>query len=197
MHKGFVFGSVAVAVGVAFVGPASADACAAGTTCAVTTIAATVDVGTLAIAALPVSGSLTFTNVLPAAGATQDLQKGADLTLTTVTDTRLAGTAWSVTANVSEFSDGAAPTPHLIPRSALKLSVPGAPLKVLGAAGMTIDRKGTATAVNGTSGDLAGLVSASATGGLNTVEYTPHIDITVPAGTPAGTYTGVLTQSVA
>ena len=192
MRKVLALVAVAVAGSAFAATPASAAACSLSATCAVTTIATTVDVGTLGIIAAPVSGSLSFTSV-PTGGVTQTLTNAADLTLTTVTDTRLSGTGWAVTANVSNFTGVPGGS---IPRSAVKLSVPAAPIKVLGAVGMTITPVSTLTAVDG-AGDLANFVVAAGTGGLNTVTYIPHVDITVPAGTAAGVYTGTLTQSVA
>ncbi|MDP3713079.1 MAG: hypothetical protein Q8R60_11425 [Mycobacteriales bacterium] len=147
-----------------------------------TTVALVVDAGTIAIAVAPAATNLT--SVLSGTDNVQTVSLG----LTTVTDTRLTSTGWSVSATSSDLTNGGSS----IAASATSFYVPAAATSVLG--GHTISRLAT------TAGDAvaSGAVLVTDTGdGVNTAEFTPYMKVVIPSGTSALTYAGTVTQSVA
>lgn len=147
-----------------------------------TTVALVVDAGTIAIATTPAATNLT--SVLSGTDNVQTVSLG----LTTVTDTRLTSTGWTVSATSSALTNGGSS----ILASATSFYVPAAATSVLG--GHTITRQAT------TAGDAvaSGAALVTDTGsGVNTATFTPYMKVVVPSGTSALTYTGTVTQSVA
>lgn len=147
-----------------------------------TTVALVVDAGTIAILTTPAATNLT--SVLTGTDNVQTV----DLGLTTVTDTRLTSTGWSVSATSSDLTSGGS----TIPASATSFYVPAAATSVLGA--HTITRQ--ATTAGGAVASGAALVTDTGSG-VNTATFTPYMKIVVPSGTSALTYAGTVTQSVA
>lgn len=178
--------SAAVLIGVAAASPASAECSdnvlnvCSGTT----TVAFTPGAGTIAILATPVA--VDPTQVVTGSGANVTMSLG----LTTVTDTRLASSGWSVSASTTDFAPAGGGT--AIPAANAKFFTPAAPTAALGTP--TFSRNGT-SAANAISGGSA-LVSASHSG-PSTTTYTPSIVIAVPSGSSSVLYSGTVTQSVA
>jgi hypothetical protein len=137
------------------------------------------------------SGALAMT-----APATADLGSGTPgstissaLGTVTVTDNRaLLSAAWTATASSTDFTTAAASADETIPASDVSYT-PG-----------SITTTGTITAT-GTDITLAGTPKTVVTGtagvGDNTASWDPVLDVSVPAATVGGVYTGTLTQSVA
>jgi len=137
-------------------------------------------------------------------------QISGDLLSTTVTDTRNSLTGYTVSANCDDFSDGGSNT---IPKANVTVSIPALNLgdvSVGGSDPLSDPTTFFAPTVGGTAcGATAGAIGARATilssvlttlgvaSPNSTVTYTPHITVTVPAGTPNGTYTSVVTQTAA
>ena len=185
MRKTLALGATALtAASLALAAPASA-ACTdnvLNVCSSTTTVALVVDAGTIAIVSTPAATNLT--SVLSGTDNVQTFSLG----LTTVTDTRLTSTGWSVSASSSALANGGSS----IPSSATSFYVPAAATSVLGS--HTITRLATSTTDAVASG--AALVTDTGSG-LNTATFTPYMKVTVPSGTSALTYTGTVTQSVA
>lgn len=131
--------------------------------------------------------SLTGTSVSGSLGAT------------TVTDTRglLAGNWTTTIAGPSAgFQDSATPTPDTVPASAASVWVDltTATIAPLASAVPTTLHLAQATGLSLTSAAQT-LVTAT-TAGSNSVTFNPTIAVTIPASTPAGTYSGLITQTV-
>lgn len=186
MRKALALGTAAASLsGLALAAPASA-ACtddALNVCSGTTTVAFTVDAGTIAIATTPAASSATQALT----GATTDVT--ASLGLTTVTDTRISGSGWSVSASAGTFTGTDATT---IPGSAASFFVPAAPISVLG--GHTLARTAT-TAADAVAGGAALVTSTGA--GVNTATFVPSVKVNIPTGTTAVAFTGTVTQSVA
>jgi len=172
-------GSVfAAAPAFAACGDTTGDVCT-GTT----TVAFTVASGTIAIATTAAAASVTQGLTGTAANIT------ATLGLTTVTDTRVAGSGWVVSASSTAFSPV---TGTAIPATAATYYVPAAPIAVIGTHTLSVGASTPATAV------AAGAALVSDVGsGVNTATFLPSIKVTLPVGTAALAYTGTVTQSVA
>lgn len=111
---------------------------------------------------------------------------------TTVTDTRGGITGWSTTiAQTTPFTDGTT----TIPAANVKAWVPGA-IVPTGVATVTAGTYLTQLTGLALSGSPQTLVTAVAVVGNNSASFTPSIAVTVPADATAGTYTGVITQTV-
>jgi hypothetical protein len=192
MRKTLVLAVAAASLGgVAMAGPASA-ACPADPTCQATTLVAVpvVDAGVLAIAAAPVAvGGVALGTTSTDASGLPVISGG--MALTTVTDTRLSSTGWSVTATAGTFT-ATLPATGTIAASAASFSVPAA-TAVLGSPSLT---PATTAVANGGTIITAAPASGSSVIGPNTVTYTPRINVAIPAGTGLATYTGTVTQSV-
>ena len=138
--------------------------------------------------------------VLPSPQLTPDatmLTTAGSLNPITVTDTRAGNPGWSVSGQVSDFSDGAS---HSINGANLGWS----PLVVdkLGAQNITtgpvVDPAGALEpgAAAPTGAGLAAartLATAAASGGNGTAHLSADVTLNVPTSTVAGTYTAVLT----
>jgi hypothetical protein len=148
-----------------------------------TAVALVVEAGTIAIVATPVA-----TNLTSVISGTSNVQT-VNLGLTTVTDTRLTSSGWTVSASSSEL---APTTGTAIPSSAASFYVPAAATAVLG--GHTITR--AADTLAGAVANGAALVTDTGSG-VNTATFIPHMKVTIPSGTAALSYTGTVTQSVA
>lgn len=155
-----------------------------------TTLSVTVDTGTLSISA---PGTASLGNVSAAVGSTASTGLGT----VTVADSRGTLLGWSVTAltTTANMSTGGA-TPSTI---------------ALSATGPLAWATGTVTAVGGSllSGVTAGgggflngstaipVATAVLTAGGGTYTYNPTLTLTVPANTAVGTYSVVVTQTIA
>lgn len=195
MRKPIVLVLAAASLGaIALAGPASAACVAGDTSCATTLVAVPViNAGTLAIAAAPVTvGTSLSLGTTTTSSAGLPVISGA-LTLTTVTDTRLSSTGWSVTATADAFSATIGTATATIPGSAASFTVPTA-VATLGSPTLT---PATSSVGNGGAIITAGPPTGSTTLGPNTVQFTPSIKVSIPAGTALATYTGTVTQSVA
>lgn len=114
---------------------------------------------------------------------------------TTVTDQRNGITAWSTKIHGTDFTNGTTS----IAVTSVKAFVPATPLMavtgtVVPTQGLAVDAlTGVALAVapNGPT-----LVTTAGVLGNNTVTFTPHISIPIPADATAGTYSGTVTQTV-
>lgn len=143
--------------------------------------------GTLTITAA--SSASPATSSLGSAGATATIPLGT----TTVKDTRLTATSWSFTTTASDFVT----TGGSIGKAAASFSVQSgwsAP------AGMTAPAFSTAPSTTPLAADANGrrtLVTTTLGVLNNGLTFTPVLTVNVPAGSPAGTYTGTVTQSVA
>lgn len=152
-----------------------------------TTVAFTVEAGTIAIATTAAA-----TNATQALSGTSGVIT-ANLGLTSIVDTRLTSTGWSVSASAGTFTEvGATGTPATIAGTAASFYVPAAPIAVLGTHTFTVGATTTAAAVAGGTG----LVSSSVSG-ANEATWIPYVKITLPTNTAAVAYSGVVTQSVA
>lgn len=168
-----LFATVAAAgaLAVAVISPAVSNA-------APTNVTFTVLGGALTITA-PTSQSLTVT------GNTAS----GDITPVVVTDQRLGLNGWTATA-ISTAFDKPAPDPASIPATAVTYSAPLAPGRtgvstVVGiAVPQVIDTNKT-------------VVTATAVVGANTATWAGTVSVALPSNVVAGTYTGVVTHSVA
>ncbi len=111
------------------------------------------------------------------------LQSTGDLKPVTVTDTRAAGPAWSVSGQVGDFTGGLAGK-YLGWTPALTTAGGGASAGAAVAAGIT--------AGNGLT-DASTLALAPTGHATGSVNVGAGLDLRVPANTPAGTYTATLT----
>lgn len=111
---------------------------------------------------------------------------------TTVTDTRGGTAGWSTTiAQTTPFSDGTT----TIPAANVKAWV-AAPIVPTGVATVTAGTYLSQLTGLALTGSPQTFVSAVAVIGNNTASFAPSIAVTVPADATAGTYTGVITQTV-
>ena len=146
-------------------------------------------------------GLLAITPGTPATGVSSVLTGGKttvtiDLGMTTVADTRVNSSGWSVSASTTDFTLTQAPgaLSQVIAKTQAKFSVPLAPVSVLGSPAVTFARLDAPTAVDSTGG-VASLIVATATG-VNTGTFGPQLQITIPNGSAVGAYTGTITQTV-
>jgi hypothetical protein len=124
----------------------------------------------------------------------------------TITDTRAGDLPWSASAEVSNFSDGAVPTPDLINGQNLAFTgvtpsyLTGNALQsVLTYANTSAATTGTPYGAGASGNDgLAGTAHqfASATAGEGSVYIDGLLTLTAPTSTAAGTYTATLTFTI-
>ena len=157
--------------------------------------------GSQVVAFTVADGVLAITPGTPALGVGSALSGGVTtvtvaLGVTTVLDSRIGSSGWAVSASTTDFTLTQAPgaVGQVIPRANAKFSVPLAPLSVVGTPALTFTRVGTPQSVDA-NGNVANLVVATATG-VNTGTFAPQLDAVVPNGSPAGAYTGTITQTV-
>jgi hypothetical protein len=174
MRKASALGTALGAAALVATGSLTAPASAADGT---TTVALAVVDGTLAIVTTAAAPAATSSVV----GTTRVVE--APLGLTTVTDTRAASTGWTLSAATTDFTPV---TGAVIPASAAKFYVSGTPTAVAGSPTFTTT----------TTADASGALVTAAASGINTVEVSPVLQVTVPSGAATGTYTGTVTQSV-
>lgn len=157
--------------------------------------------GSQVVAFTVADGVLAITPGTPALGATSLLTGGVTtvtvpLGVTTVLDSRIASTGWAVSASTTDFTLTQVPgAPSLVILKAnARFSVPLAPVSAVGTPALTFARVSVPQAVDAT-GTVANLVVATATG-INTATFALQLDTVVPNGSPAGAYTGTITQTV-
>lgn len=112
---------------------------------------------------------------------------------TTVSDQRGGLVGWTTTiAQTSAFSNGTT----TLPVSSTKAWVAGAIVPTNGVA--TVSAGTYVSQLTGLvlSGSAQAFVSATAVVGTNTTSFNPSIAITVPSNATAGSYSGVITQTV-
>lgn len=129
---------------------------------------------------LAVSGTATLTN--EASGVSANSITG-QLGTVTVTDAR-GGTAGWVTSAISTMFTG---------------TIAGTPSTDVLYTNGTITKTGANTVTGITAGSLVGalpVATATAVSGNNTASWNPTIDVSMPAGALATTYTGTVTTSV-
>ncbi|GAA4230574.1 hypothetical protein FHR32_003622 [Streptosporangium album] len=136
-------------------------------------------------------GALSITMPAPAnLGSAATATVSAHLGDVTVTDTRGApAAAWTATVGSTDFTTGDATPPETIPKEYITYSP-----------GSATTTTGDATFTPGTPDDLGSArtaFSASDGTGSNSATWNPTITVTLPAGVVAGTYTGIITHSVA
>ena len=138
-------------------------------------------------------------------------QISGNLLSTTVTDSRNSLTGYTVSGNCDNFTDGGS---NSIPKANATISIPAVSAGTLGGTTLTGSTSTTlsqffvptpGTACGTSAGSLGtretltttilttlGVLSAD-----NTVTYTPHIVVTIPASTPNATYSSTVYQTAA
>lgn len=162
------------------------------------TAPAQADTGVTNVSFQLAAGTLTIATTATAPATTAELGgSGATATIplgtTTIKDTRLIGTSWSYSATASSFTTSGgsiakdkasfhvqagwtAPSGMILP---VFVSPPAATPQAA-------DANGSRTLMT----TVVGVLN-------NGITFTPVLTVNVPAGSPAGTYTGTVTQSVA
>ena len=135
-------------------------------------------------------------------------QISGDLLSTTITDSRNSLVGYTVSANCDNFVSGG----NTIAKANATVSIPSVSVSgVLGGSTLTgsnltsffVPTAGTPCGASaGAVGARATILSSLLTtlgviSANNTITYTPHIAVTVPAGTPDGTYSSVVYQTAA
>lgn len=167
-----------------------------------TTVTFTVAAGALAFTAEQATASL---GAAALNALTNEVEASANLGAFTVSDTRNSTAGWDVSASstaVSQTLDSGG----LVPASPASIAASNVfividPLDV-DATSLLTGQAFVPTA--GTSGDAGGAIGGVEINvallglltGNNTVTYDPTVTVTVPAGTPGGTYQTVVTQTV-
>jgi hypothetical protein len=114
----------------------------------------------------------------------------ASLGTVRVTDERPGLAGWTATTFATDFSTGGGTTAETIPiRDVLYLI--GGFISTTGSATFT------RTPVTGLSGTAQAVVTATNVHGDNSAAWTPVIQVSVPSGAVAGTYSATITHSVA
>ena len=146
--------------------------------------------GTTTVALTVVDGVLAITTT-PAAAGVQSEFVGTDrvltapLGVTTISDTRVASSSWTLTASTTIFTNTVAGA--TIPASNAKFYVQADPQTTLG----TVNSYDSTTTP-----DASGALVTADTSGVNVSTVTPVLQVLVPATAAAGLYTGTVTQSV-
>jgi hypothetical protein len=149
-------------------------------------------------ACLPVNliaGALTASAVdlsLPPVAYSNNDQVSSGRVTLVVTDTRGTGSGWSVTVTASAFVySGLAPAQPDIPAGSLTLTGAGAPIYV---SGQPIGAGGPVATTASGSFNVAGTVIVASPGwGSGTYSQPLDVELTIPGGSAAGTYTAELT----
>ena len=173
------------------------DICTGTTTAAFTVVGGTIAITTTALAAgAPTGTGVAPSSVLSGGAATVTVPLGA----TTVLDTRLSSPGWTMSATAPETYALSGGTTETIPGTSSAFYVPLAPVADTASTGLGLgvssfsSRQETPQAVNSTTRTTTLLVSDST--GPNVAVFTPTLQVTIPAGTASGLYTGTVTQSV-
>jgi hypothetical protein len=148
----------------------------------------TLTAGSLSIAE-PATTSLTSGSVASLAGTAFTGSLGS----TTVTDSRGGVTGWTASiAQTTAFAD----TGTTIPVGNTKVWVSGAivPTGVATVSSGTYATQATGLALTASAQSF---VTATAVVGTNSATFNPSVAVTVPSNATAGTYSGVITQTVA
>ena len=154
--------------------------CPAGTSASPCTSTVAVIGGSLSITA-PASADLGATTP----GGTLD----ADLGDVQVTDSRGFGAGWTASVSSTDFTTGGGTAIQAIPASDASYAI------------TSLIATGTGTFTHLTTVSLSGspesVVSATNVGGDTTVTWDPSIQMAIPAGAIAGSYSGTITHSMA
>jgi len=193
---------VLVAATMLFASPADADQTGN------TTVTFTLQNGALSV---QVTGSTANTAATAALGTVipdpVTSQISGNLLSTTVTDSRNSLTGYTVSANCDNFTDGGS---NSIAKTNVTVSIPSAAASV---GGTTLSGSNLTSFFVPTAGAICGSVALpigaretltstilSTIGVLsadNTVTYTPHIAVLIPAGTASAAYSSTVYQTVA
>lgn len=113
-----------------------------------------------------------------------------------MTDERGSNAGWTSTVASTDFTTTVAGVTNTIAAGNAKTYIPVAagPNLVSGSALATTTARDPSTAVT-LSGTAATLVTATTTGS-NTVDYTPTLQIAIPADAAVGDYSGTITHTV-
>ena len=167
-----------------------------------TTVAAfTVVGGTLSITTTPLTaGAPTGTGTAPSSAISGGAAKvTVPLGATTVLDTRLTSSGWTMSATAPVSYVLSTDNTKTVAGTNSAFYVPDLPLAEttsglgLGLSTFTTHQS-TAAAVDGTSRSRTLLVSNSS--GPNAAVFTPVLEVSIPTNTVSGLYTGTVTQSV-
>lgn len=153
-----------------------------------TTVSFLVELGTLTITSQAVAPT-TPSAVLGSSGSVATIPLGQ----TVVKDTRSTATSWSMTATASDFTFATT----TIDKANASFSVQAAPTAPTGFSLPSYSIAPSTTPLAADANGSLTLMSTTAGATKNGVEFVPVLTVTVPAGTPAGAYTGTVTQSVA
>ena len=107
-----------------------------------------------------------------------------------VTDERGGVAGWTATTSVTDFTTGGGTTAETIPASDVQYLISGF-TSTTGSATFT------PTPVTVLSGTAQAVVTATAVNGDNSAAWNPVIRVSVPSGAVAGTYSAIITHSVA
>lgn len=183
MRKALLVGTVALAA--AGLGLTSSPAQATSVTFSLTG-------GSLAVTQPSATATLTGGGI----GAIAGTALTGALGTTTVNDTRGGITGWTSTiAQTTALSNGTGAGTTTIPVGNTKAWVAGAivPTGVAVVTSGTYVDQTTGLALTGTAQNF---VTATAVVGVNSASFDPQIAVTVPSNATAGTYSGVITQTV-
>jgi hypothetical protein len=113
----------------------------------------------------------------------------------TVTDNRGTATAaWTATVTTTTFATGGGTAAETIPLTQITYWA-GPATATTGAGTFTPGQASAAAAVNLTAPRTAFTLTSGSP--LNTASWNPTLNVTIPAGNVAGTYTATITHSVA
>jgi hypothetical protein len=168
-------------------GVLSVAAPASAATTTDTTLSFTEGTGAISITA---PGAATLLPSLTPSGSDQTVS--ADIGTVTVTDDQGTDTGWVASASATDFvQNGVSSGAFTIPISDAAYS---------NTAANSVSTTGTVTATPASLTSLSTtatpVLNATGVVGSNTVAWNPTLVLTVPGGTPSGTYTSTLTQSV-
>jgi hypothetical protein len=107
-----------------------------------------------------------------------------------VTDERAGVAGWTATTSATDFTTGGGTTAETIP-------APDARYLISGFTSTTGSATFTPTPVTDLSGTAQPVVTATNVDGDNTAAWNPVIQVSVPSGAVGGTYSAIITHSVA
>lgn len=200
MRKPLVLAVAGAAVLAGSITAPAMAACGVGDICTDTTLAAfTVVGGTISIVATEfAAGAPGGSGSAPTSGFSGGLNTvTVPLGVTTVLDTRLSSSGWTMSATAPLVYDSADTTTD-VPGTGSAFWVPADPAaETLSGLGLAVSSFSARTSAPTTvDGDRTTplLISNSTT--PNAAVFTPFLRVTIPGGTATGLYTGTVTQSV-